>query len=103
VKGHFRLTDIRPHETVNVRLQFPLSFNNAPVLATALDGGQATVSTSNMTIAPDGTTRMRFQAGDQPGLYRVLVVVGTSRSILKFWIADPQNPNGNPPVLQPGN
>jgi hypothetical protein len=101
--GQFRLTGIRPHEAVNIRLQFPVSLASAPLLATALDGGEASVQGQRSLIAFDGTISMRFKAGDKPGLYRVLVVAGASRSVLKFWIADPQNPKANPPVLQPGS
>ncbi len=101
--GHFRLTGISPSETVNVRLQFPLSFASAPLLVTALDGGEVRVQRQYSVIAADGTTAIRFKAGDQPGLYRVLVMAGESRSVLKFWVADPKNPKDNPPVLQPGS
>ncbi|MEN3368003.1 MAG: hypothetical protein V7609_146 [Verrucomicrobiota bacterium] len=101
--GQFRLTGIRPNETISIRLQFPVSLASAPLLATALDGGEANVQGQRSLIAADGTISVRFKAGGQPGLYRVLVVAATNRSLLKFWVPDPKNPKGTPPVLQPGS
>jgi hypothetical protein len=71
------------------------------VRATALDGGEATFSKPQSIIDVDGTTSMHFKAGSQPGLYRVLIVSQDSRSILQFWVPDPQNPRRDPPVLNP--
>lgn len=101
--GKFRLTGIRERQTVNVRLQFSPQFAGTSFSAMALDGGETIVPGQNSVIAPDGTTSMLFKAGDQPGLYRVLVIGGGNRSILKFWVADSKNPQNNPPVLKPGN
>jgi hypothetical protein len=101
--GHFRLTGIRPSETVNARLQFPLSFVGTTVAVSALDGGEARVQSQNSLIGSDGTTTLQFKASAQPGLYRVLIVAGASRSVLRFWIADPNNPQNNRAVLKSGN
>ncbi|MEY2506449.1 MAG: hypothetical protein QOH01_778 [Verrucomicrobiota bacterium] len=100
-RGHFRLTSIRPNQTVNVRLEYPVSLAGKPVTAAALDGGEATISKPNATIGPDGKTSMHFSAGGQPGLYRVLIVCRESRSLLQFWVPDPQNPRRNPPASNP--
>jgi hypothetical protein len=102
-EGQFRLTGIRERETVHVRLQFSPQSAGARFFTTALDGGETTVPGQNSLIASDGTTSMLFKAGDQPGLYRVLVSAGGNRSVLKFWVDDSKNPQSNPPVLQPGN
>jgi hypothetical protein len=97
--GHFRLLGIGAHETVNVRLQFSPSFAGTAFFASALDGGESSASRPNSVIAADGTTSIRFKAGDQPGLYRVLIIAGEDRSLLSFWVADPKNPKANRPVL----
>jgi hypothetical protein len=101
--GHFHLAGIHPSETVNVRLQFPLSFAGTTLAVSTLDGGEARVQRQNSLIAADGTTSLQFKASDQPGLYRVLIAAGASHSVLKFWVADPNNPKNNQPVLQPDN
>ena len=97
--GHFRLLGIGAQETVNVRLQFAPSLAGTRFSASALDGGESSVSRPNSVIAADGTTTIHFKAGDQPGLYRVLIIAGENRSIMSFWVADPKNPKANRPVL----
>jgi hypothetical protein len=101
-RGHFRLTGIRALEMVRVHFRFPLSFASTAMIVSALDGGEVNVSPGHDSVAADGTASLQFKAGDHPGLYRVLLVAGGNRSLLKFWVADPQNPKANPPHLQPG-
>jgi hypothetical protein len=102
-RGQFRLTGIREHETVNVRLQFGPEFAGGRFFATALDGGEVTVPGSDSVVRSDGTVSLLYKAGDQPGLYRVLVSAAGNRSVLKFWVANSKDPQSNPPVLQPAN
>jgi hypothetical protein len=101
--GQFRLAGIHAHETVNVRLQFSPEFAGARFFAAALDGGEASVPGRDSVVASDGTISMLYRAGDQPGLYRVQLSAGGNRSVLKFWVANPKDPQSNPPVVQPGN
>jgi hypothetical protein len=101
-RGNFHLTGIRPLEAVHVRLRFPVSFATTAMTITPLDGGVVSVSSGHPIIATDGTASLQFRAGDRPGLYRVLLVAGANRSLLKFWVTDPQNPKTTPPLLQPG-
>ena len=101
-RGHFRLTGIRALETVHIRLRFPMAFATTAMTVTPLDGGEVKVPGGHDIIAADGTISLQFKAGDQPGLYRVLLIAGRNQSLLKFWVADPKNPNSNPPRLQPG-
>lgn len=96
---HFGLLAIRPHETVNIQVQFAVEAAGASLLVHALDGGEARTPQAP-TVAADGTASFQFQAGAQPGLYRI-VISGVGDSLLQFWVPDPKNPNGDPPVLNP--
>lgn len=99
----FRVAGIRPHETIDIKLQFSSEWAGTPLVLQALDGGNVSATPKNAVIAEDGTASFRFQAGDQPGLYRVSIIGAAGGSTLKFWIADPKNPKANPPVLNPGH
>lgn len=101
--GLFRLAGIRSGEAVEIKLQFPIERANTPLVLQALDGGSLTAQPKTAVIAADGSASFRFQAGDQPGLYRVAVIAAGGNSTLKFWVADPKNPKANPPVLNPGH
>ena len=98
-KGRFLLAGLRPHETVDIQLQFSTRWANKSIVVQALDGGNLSTQPGNSVIAADATVSFRFQAGDQSGLYRVLVIGGGGSSTLKFWVPDPANPKANPPVV----
>ena len=102
-KGRFPLAGIRPNESVEIQLQFAADWADTPITVQALDGGKVLAKAKDAIIAADGTTSFRFQAGAQPGLYRIQVITADSISTLKFWVADPENPKANPPVLNPAN
>lgn len=97
----FRLVGLHPGETIDVALQFPAGLGNSAT-AQSLDGGKL-ISFSKSHEGTGGLASIRFQAGNQPGLYRV-VVPGTSPPLLlQFWVADPHNPRANPPVVNPAH
>jgi len=101
-KGRFPLAGIRPNETAEIRLQFASDWANTSITVQALDGGKVSAKAKDAVIAADGTASFRFQAGAQPGLYRIVVIGAESTTTLKFWVADPENPKANPPVINPG-
>jgi hypothetical protein len=101
VKGRFRLTGIKAHETINIQLQFPSSLANSSLAVAALDGGEATLQTPRTIIDANGSASIRFKAPGEPGLYRIAVTAGTTRSILQFWVVDPKNAQWTPPLLKP--
>jgi hypothetical protein len=101
--GLFRLTGIHPGEVVDIKLQFAVEWATTNVVIQALDGGNVSAQTKDSLVSADGSASFRFQAGNQPGLYRVSAIGGGGSSILKFWVADPKNPKGSPPVLNPGH
>jgi hypothetical protein len=102
-RGFFPLADIRPREVIEVELQFSAVWANTPLVVQAPDGGNLIGKSKAATIAADGTAAFRFQAGDHPGLYRLSIIGGGGSSTLKFWVADPQTPGANPPVLNARN
>lgn len=102
-KGRFPLAGIGRLEAADIQLQFPGGWANATIIIEALDGGRVLGTPRSNVIAADGTASFRFQVGDKPGLYRILLICAGNSSTLKFWVADPENPNANPPVLNPSN
>jgi hypothetical protein len=100
--GHFRPAAVYANETVTVRLEYLPAFAGVPIVATALDGGEVAVPRAQAAIDENGVAWIRFRAGQQPGLYRVLVLAGSKHSILEFWVDDPKNPSASPPAIRRG-
>jgi len=92
--GQFPLVLSTAGQALTVQARVPAALLSRLVIQ-ALDGG--TLSTS--PPAADGTTLLQFQTGAQPGLYRILFVLGDRSATLQFWVPIP---NGdNPPTLTP--
>ncbi|MEN3369490.1 MAG: hypothetical protein V7609_1633 [Verrucomicrobiota bacterium] len=100
--GRFQLVGINPREVVDIAVDFPASLPSTSITAQSLDGGKIVGPPKDVGKGV-GATSIRFQAGDQPGLYRVLITGARSRSILQFWVADPKNPMNKRPVINPGH
>jgi hypothetical protein len=98
----FRVVGLHPNETVDIALQFstPLVRNSAS--AQPLDGGRI-ISFSINSGGGNGLASIRFQVGSQPGLYRIRVPGLAESPLLQFWVADPNNPKANLPVVNPGH
>ena len=100
--GHFRFVGLHQYESVDVALQFSATVVSSSATALPLDGGKILSFAINKgAVGP--LASLRFQAGDKPGLYRVLVP-GLGRSVLfHFWVADSNNPNAamSPILLNP--
>jgi hypothetical protein len=102
VGGRFLLIGLHPGEVIDFVMEFPASLTGNSVAAQPLDGGTIVAA----LLYSERNTRprpIRFQVGDQPGLYRILITAGASRSMLHFWVADARNPQNNRPVLNPGH
>ncbi|MEN3367884.1 MAG: hypothetical protein V7609_27 [Verrucomicrobiota bacterium] len=98
--GRFQLVGLNSREVVRIAVDFPTTLASASITAQPLDGGKIVGPPRDVGKGAEAGS-IRFQAGDQPGLYRVLITAGGSRSILQFWVADPNNPKAEPPVLNP--
>jgi hypothetical protein len=69
----------------------------ATVTVRPLDGGEVIGGIS----VTNGSASIAFQAGSQPGLYRVVVDGDGTTATLQFWVVNPLNARANPPVLNP--
>jgi hypothetical protein len=88
-------------QTVNIQLRFPTTAALSRLIIEPLDGGSLISGQSETSIAADGAVSIQFQPGNGPGLYRILLNQAGSIFTLRFWVADPQQPNSGPPALQP--
>lgn len=93
--GKFPLVIGYAGQTMTLQCRIPAAIASQLVIQ-SLDGGTMSAPTP---ITADGTTLLQFATGTQPGLYRVLVILGPYSATLQFWVP---TPNGdNPPVLTP--
>ncbi len=73
--GTFEPVIVDAGTTSNVTVQFPLTLANKQVIIQALDGGALLgVNGGFATVGADGKLSFQFQAANQAGLYRVLVI-----------------------------
>ena len=100
-EGQFPIVAALGGQTVNIQLQFPLTAALSSLIIEPLDGGSLINGPSEMSIAVDGGVSIQFQPENGPGLYRILLNQAGSMSLLRFWVADPQQPNSGPPAIQP--
>jgi hypothetical protein len=70
--GSFEAVAVDPSANSDVSLQFPQSVAGKMVSVQALDGGVLQIP--NPAIAQDGNLSFSFQASDQPGVHRVVVI-----------------------------
>ena len=87
--GQFSPVSLNPLETAAIKLQFAATLAGAPVIVQPLDGGSVGLTDQSAAVAADGTTSFQFQAADQPGLYRVLVIAGGAVSMVQFSVPSP--------------
>jgi hypothetical protein len=85
----FSSVDILSGEAPNIQLQLPSSFVNTPVGIEPLDGGFAP---DELQVAQDGSAGFVFQAGAQPGLYRIVLATAHTSVLLQFTVPNPGNP-----------
>ena len=93
-----------PEQVAKVTLTFPTSWAGAPVTVGRLDGGVVGVPTSaasgivpslpnevtlTVPIPIGGAFQFNFQAGRTHGLYRVMVSVGNTDYLLRFYVGTP--------------
>lgn len=99
--SRFRLVGLDPGEIVDVALELPAGLSDSAT-AQSLDGGKL-ISFAKSQAGVGGLASIRFQAGNQPGLYRVFIPGSSPPLLLQFWVADAQNPKSNPPVVNPAH
>lgn len=99
--GASPLMTINPGQAVGIQIQFAPELAGMAIAAEGLDGGTASVESPDGIVGPDGVALLGFIAATQPGLYRVSAKVGEDVATLQFWVTDPENPAGDPPLLLP--
>ncbi len=87
--GRFAPLSLNALDTATIKLQFAATLAGTPVTVQALDGGTVGSTDQSAAVAADGTTSFQFQAANQPGLYRVLVIAGTTVSVVQFSVPAP--------------
>jgi hypothetical protein len=98
--GKFQLVALHPSESVNIALRVSAA-SGAAMSVRVLDGG-GVVGPSTVSVA-NGEASVGFQAGSQPGLYRVLVEGSGTKALFQFWVSSAADPAGRPPVLNPAH
>ena len=125
--GNFPLIGLQPTQPVQVVVQLASNHALQLYMIEALDGGTVTppagpavpvpspspkqipcIDPPGVCFAPipDVTTQsaqliFTFVPGLLPGSYRVALRNGTRAMLLEFWVADPNNPQINPPAITP--
>ena len=64
-------------------------FANTLLAVQALDGGRVS---EGVVVEPDGRADIAFEAGTQPGFYRILLSAGNKTATLRFSVANPGPP-----------
>lgn len=94
-KGRFQPVVVNPAESATVTLQYQISFAGRPVVIQALDGGTLGIN-GDTAIDQNGNLTFPFQCGEQPGLYRVSVVVDVAGNreapgaLVQFQVPNPE-------------
>ena len=71
---------------MGVQVRFPLEFVGATLIAQSLDGGTFPNGQDSLTVAVDGTVSIQFQTGNQPGVYRLRLIVNETGALLQFYV-----------------
>jgi hypothetical protein len=90
---------LRPGQVVSIRLKAHGHANSEPVFFTALDGGQLW-SDAPLALDGNGKTEFYYEGAFSPGLYRVLLRIGSTEYMLTFYVLDLENPEKNPPRVR---
>ena len=79
---------LRPNQQIAIALNVSSNRANYPVGIAPLDGGEVFAS-ENLHVASDGTVGFTFQGGNTPGLYRVVVTIGSEQYELQLYVVKP--------------
>ena len=100
-RGFFNRVAARTNQAIAVQLQFPLDLAGQAVRVQSLDGSQLIGTTDKLTLAADGTATVRVRLGPAEGLYRIGVLCGDSRALLRFYAFAPGEPISDTTLLVP--
>lgn len=84
---------LRPNQQIAITLNASSNRANYPVGIAPLDGGEV-FSSENLRVASNGTVGFTFEGGNTPGLYRVVVTIGSEQYELLLYVAKPSDIEG---------
>jgi len=87
--GQFPPLTANPGETGDVHLHFPAVYAGTPLVIAAMDGGYLVLTDQSTSIDSQGRASFQFQTGVDPGVYRVLIMAGSTPSLLQFSVPSP--------------
>lgn len=99
VDGVASRTGLRPGQVVEIKLKPKGKKKGDPLTVSSWDGGIVSGHDS-LAVSADGTAKFNFQAGQGPGLYRLLVEMGAEQYWLHFYVLDLNSPGKNPPRVR---
>lgn len=76
---------LRSKDQLAIMLNVPTNWADSFVGLALLDGG-ALGGAENLQVKGDGTAGFSFMSGDTPGLYRVLLIIGSEQYQLQFYV-----------------
>jgi hypothetical protein len=83
--GNLGLIGLRPGGQAPITLVVSGSTVGYPVSIAPLDGGEIAAA-ANLSVTSDRTVAFDFRGGTTPGLYRVLVTIGSQQYYLQFYV-----------------
>lgn len=99
--GLFELVELAPGETVSVAIGFPTSFLGKTFSAEPLDGGTVIVGTrESLTASAEGLIAFSFNAGRNPGIYRLILRAGPDSWLFSFSVPNLKDVTASPKALQ---
>lgn len=98
-QGLTNLVGLYPGQLVDLTVQFPLSWAGERVSLQAIDGGIIRSDTGeNPHVSAEATLQFQFQANTTFGLSRVLIRRDTDEYGLRFYVLNPDRPEGHPRI-----
>jgi len=99
-RGNFGRVYIDATQKVNISLAYPPVAAEQPILMQAEDGGVLLNAKNKGVVGEDGvldanaSASINFQAGVQPGIYRVTILHGSDMKQIDFWVGPPPGVQG---------
>lgn len=90
---------LRPGQTVQIKLKFKGKKTGEAVHVSSLDGGELS-GHGSLAISSNGNLQFNYQAGAEPGRYRVILSLAQEEYWFEFYVLNTSNPGSNPPRVR---
>jgi flagellar hook protein FlgE len=97
--GKFAQVAITAGQTVTISLQYDTAISGQAVVVDSLDGGEITMPEEGLHVDETGVVTFQYQAGETPGLCRIVLHQAGDGDTVQFWVIDTSHPGDNPPSL----